>query len=147
MGQLKNPKVKVKRSDMTKVKDSANEGQNKMKVTQRDIKGVTCEEKSGVQEKWYGVVEVSLLQTALVTREEQVRLDAFALLCENQKTSETIESVEINLIKSFIPDNLNNQNPAFRQQFISLVKKVCCNIINVLLPYCSFILKICTFGL
>lgn len=139
MGQLKNPKVKIK--------DSANEGQHKMRVTQRDVKGVTCEEKSGVQEKWYGVVEVSLLQTALMTREEQVRLDAFALLCENQKTSETIESVEINLIKSFIPDNLNNQNPAFRQQFISLVKKVCCKILNVQLPYCSFIQKICTFGL
>lgn len=121
MGQLKNqPKVKVKKSDMNKVNDR---GMDKLETSDRNV---GKEEKSGSQQKWYGVVDVTLLQTALQTKDEQVRLDAFALLCENQKTSEVIESLEINLIKSFIPDNLNNQNPAFRQQFISLVKKVGC---------------------
>lgn len=54
----------------------------------------------------------------------QTRLDAFALLCENQKTSEVINETELRLIRNFIPQNLNNQNPAFRQHFLSLLKKV-----------------------
>ena len=54
----------------------------------------------------------------------QVRLDAFALLCENQKTTEIISDLELDLIKGFVPYNLNNQMPSFRQHFLSHLKKV-----------------------
>ena len=54
----------------------------------------------------------------------QVRLDAFALLCENQKTTELISDLELDLIKGFSPYNLNNQMPSFRQHFLSHLKKV-----------------------
>ncbi|XP_060588753.1 tRNA (32-2'-O)-methyltransferase regulator THADA-like [Ruditapes philippinarum] len=74
-------------------------------------------------ELWCGVVDVNLLKQALICNDDQIRLDAFALLCENQKTSETISMTELQLITYFIPQNLNNQNPAFRQHFLSLLKK------------------------
>ncbi|WAR03297.1 THADA-like protein, partial [Mya arenaria] len=73
---------------------------------------------------WLGIVDVGLLEHALVCKDEQVRLDAFALLCENQKTAEPVENCEILLVKRFIPSNLNNQNSAFRQQFTALIKKL-----------------------
>ena len=94
------------------------EGQETVKVTSE----VAMD--TGDTQMWYDVVNVVLLRSALASKDEQVRLDAFALLCENPKTSETIERVDIELIQSFIPDNLNNQNPAFRQHMISLLKKV-----------------------
>ena len=55
----------------------------------------------------------------------QIRLDAFALLCENHKTSEPIDPVEFGLMRYFILWNLNNQAPSFRQHFIAHIKKVC----------------------
>jgi len=119
-------KVKVKDETNVKVTDTVEkskvrgltEGQQTVKVTSE----VAMD--TGDTQMWYDVVNVVLLRSALATKDEQVRLDAFALLCENPKTSETIERVDIELIQSFIPDNLNNQNPAFRQHMISLLKKV-----------------------
>ena len=119
-------KVKVKDETNVKVTDTVEkskvrgvtEGQETVKVTSE----VAMD--TGDTQMWYDVVNVVLLRSALATKDEQVRLDAFALLCENPKTSETIERVDIELIQSFIPDNLNNQNPAFRQHMISLLKKV-----------------------
>ena len=54
----------------------------------------------------------------------QVRLDAFALLCENKRTAEAISDVEFRHLRHFITYNLNNQSPAFRQAMLSFVKKV-----------------------
>jgi len=71
-----------------------------------------------------GVVEVRLLEEALECQEEQTRLDALALLCDNQRTTQPLVALETSLVRSFLPHNLNNQNPAFRQQLVALVKKV-----------------------
>ncbi|XP_052228091.1 thyroid adenoma-associated protein homolog isoform X2 [Dreissena polymorpha] len=88
------------------------------------ISEIESDNSKGDCEVWYGLVTVQMLKDALVCRDEQVRLDTFALLCENQKTSEVVVMSELRLIRSFIPDNFNNQNPAFRQQFVALLKKL-----------------------
>ncbi|KAL4224170.1 hypothetical protein ACF0H5_017623 [Mactra antiquata] len=77
----------------------------------------------GNKDMWCGIVDVKLLQQALNCKDEQIRLDALALLCENQKTTEVIGDLEFQLISNFIPNNMTNQNPAFRQHFLSLLKK------------------------
>ncbi|KAK3597815.1 hypothetical protein CHS0354_029374 [Potamilus streckersoni] len=72
---------------------------------------------------WFGLVEVKLIHGALSSSDDQVRLDAFGLLCENQRTTEPVSEVELRLIEFFIPYNLNSQSPAFRQYFLSHVRK------------------------
>ncbi|KAK7482199.1 hypothetical protein BaRGS_00026548, partial [Batillaria attramentaria] len=64
------------------------------------------------------------VRRALSSPEEQVRLDAFALLCENKRTSEPVTQVEFDHLRHFITYNLNNQSPAFRQAALSFVKKL-----------------------
>ena len=119
-------KVKVKDETNVKVTDTVEKSKVRGLTDGQETVKVTSEVAmdTGDTQMWYDVVNVVLLRSALATKDEQVRLDAFALLCENPKTSETIERVDIELIQSFIPDNLNNQNPAFRQHMISLLKKV-----------------------
>ncbi|CAL1537329.1 unnamed protein product, partial [Lymnaea stagnalis] len=72
---------------------------------------------------WYGRLHPDVLKGALCGMDQQIRLDAFALLCENHKTTEAITLFELDMLKYFIPFNLNNQAPAFRQSFVSLLKK------------------------
>ncbi|XP_059154610.1 thyroid adenoma-associated protein homolog [Physella acuta] len=72
---------------------------------------------------WCGQLHPDVLKAALCSLDQQVRLDAFALLCENNRTTESITSFEFNMLKFFIPSNLNNQSPAFRQAFLALLKK------------------------
>lgn len=60
----------------------------------------------------------------------QVRLSAFALLCDNFKTTEPIDSNTFELIKCGLPFNINCQSPPFRQQLISYMKKVYIYVFN-----------------
>ncbi|XP_055880801.1 thyroid adenoma-associated protein homolog [Biomphalaria glabrata] len=75
------------------------------------------------QPLWYGYLHPDVLKSALCSFDQQVRLDAFGLLCENHKTTEPVSHFEFTMLKFFIPCNLNNQSPAFRQSFLSLSKK------------------------
>ena len=68
---------------------------------------------------------------------EQVRLDAFHLVCDNVRTTETIGSVEFKYVRHFLSTNLNNQSSAFRQSMLTSIKKV--NIILFLIIYCVLI--------
>ncbi|KAH9519566.1 hypothetical protein Btru_003022 [Bulinus truncatus] len=72
---------------------------------------------------WYGHLHPNVLKTALCSSDLQIRLDAFGLLCENHKTTEPVSDFEFKMLKFFIPCNLNNQSPAFRQALLSLCKK------------------------
>ena len=69
-------------------------------------------------------LDTSMLKLALSSADEQVRLDAFALVVENHKTTEAISAFEFEMVKFFIPSNLNNQLPSFRQAFAAIIKKV-----------------------
>ncbi|GFO33499.1 thyroid adenoma-associated-like protein [Plakobranchus ocellatus] len=73
---------------------------------------------------WLGYLSPNILKEALCSMDDQIRLDAFALVCENSKTSEVVTSFEFDLLKFFIPLNTNNQYPAFRQTFFALIKKL-----------------------
>lgn len=54
----------------------------------------------------------------------QVRMDALGLLCECLRTTEVLTQEELDLIRHFLPHNLNSQPPSVRQQTVSLFKKV-----------------------
>ncbi|CAG5133518.1 unnamed protein product, partial [Candidula unifasciata] len=73
---------------------------------------------------WYGHLRPDMLRAALSSADEQIRLDAFALLCDNYKTTETVTDFEFSMLKFFIFCNLNNQMPSFRQSFLSLLNKL-----------------------
>lgn len=51
-------------------------------------------------------------------------MDALGLVCESHRSTETLSRQEIELIRHFLPFNLNSQSPGARQQSVSLLKKV-----------------------
>ncbi|CAC5418599.1 unnamed protein product [Mytilus coruscus] len=72
------------------------------------------------------LINMSVLQQALCHIDEQVRLDAFAFICESNKTTAVVCAWEVQLIKIFLPWNLNSQSPGFRQLLLSQLKKLLC---------------------
>ncbi|KAI1894434.1 hypothetical protein AGOR_G00115770 [Albula goreensis] len=77
---------------------------------------------------WGGLVPLSLLRQALVHKHDQVRMDALGLVCESHRSTETLSTEEMDLIRHFLPCNLNSQSPGVRQQTVSLLKKLLCRI-------------------
>ncbi|XP_030298445.1 thyroid adenoma-associated protein [Sparus aurata] len=75
---------------------------------------------------WGGLVPLSLLRQALVHKHDQVRMDALGLVCESHRSTEVLTSQEMDLIRHFLPPNLNSQSPGVRQQTVSLLKKLLC---------------------
>ncbi|GFR67390.1 thyroid adenoma-associated-like protein [Elysia marginata] len=73
---------------------------------------------------WLGYLSTDVLKETLCSMDDHIRLDAFALVCENSKTSEVVTTFEFEMLKFFIPHNVNNQSPAFRQSFLALLKKL-----------------------
>ncbi len=72
----------------------------------------------------YGTLNVQVLQEAVKSSNDQVRLDAFCLLCDNPKTTEAVLSVELELVKEFLYFNSENNYPAFRQSTVTSIKKL-----------------------
>lgn len=54
----------------------------------------------------------------------KVRMDALGLVCESHRSTEALTSEEMDLLRHFLPPNLNSQSPGVRQQTVSLLKKV-----------------------
>lgn len=52
-------------------------------------------------------------------------MDALGLICECLRTTEALTRQELDLIRHFLPHNLNSQSPSVRQQTVSMMKKVC----------------------
>ncbi|XP_070697363.1 thyroid adenoma-associated protein [Pempheris klunzingeri] len=75
---------------------------------------------------WGGLVPLTLLQQALLHKHDQVRMDALGLVCESHRSTEVLTSQEMDLIRHFLPPNLNSQSPGVRQQTVSLLKKLLC---------------------
>lgn len=61
-------------------------------------------------------------------------MDALGLVCESHRSTEALTSEETDLIRHFLPPNLNSQSPGGRQQTVGLLKKV------------SFVLCVCVGG-
>lgn len=51
-------------------------------------------------------------------------MDALGLVCESHRSTEAVSSQEMELVRHFLPPNLNSQAPGVRQQTVSLLKKV-----------------------
>ena len=51
-------------------------------------------------------------------------MDALGLLCESKKTTIAPTPEELQMILSFMEYNMNSQSPLFRQQVLTLFKKV-----------------------
>ena len=51
-------------------------------------------------------------------------MDSLGLVCESHRSTEVLTSHEMDLIRHFLPSNLNSQSPGVRQQTVSLLKKV-----------------------
>ncbi|XP_016392695.1 thyroid adenoma-associated protein homolog isoform X1 [Sinocyclocheilus rhinocerous] len=84
--------------------------------------------KSVEKELWGGLVPLPLMRQALVHKHDQVRMDALGLVCESHRSTETLSRQEIELIRHFLPFNLNSQSPGVRQQTVSLLKKLLCRV-------------------
>lgn len=67
---------------------------------------------------------VSIMEEAIVHFDDQVRLDAFGLLCDNLKSTEVITRNELELVKGFLNFNSDSLSPSFRQIVIAHLKKV-----------------------
>uniref|UniRef100_A0A8C1RKA1 tRNA (32-2'-O)-methyltransferase regulator THADA n=1 Tax=Cyprinus carpio TaxID=7962 RepID=A0A8C1RKA1_CYPCA len=80
--------------------------------------------KSVEEELCGGLVPLPLMRQALVHKHDQVRMDALGLVCESHRSTETLSRQEIELIRHFLPFNLNSQSPGARQQSVSLLKKL-----------------------
>ncbi|XP_031550253.1 thyroid adenoma-associated protein homolog [Actinia tenebrosa] len=76
------------------------------------------------EDVWGGVVPVDWLKKALCHVENQTRLDALGLLCDSPRTTEPISLIDLALLKVFLPLNMNNQSPSFRQQCVTHLKKL-----------------------
>ncbi|XP_017296045.1 thyroid adenoma-associated protein isoform X2 [Kryptolebias marmoratus] len=77
---------------------------------------------------WGGLVPVSLLHQVLIHKHDQVRMDALGLVCESHRSTEVLTSQEMDLIRHFLPPNLNIQSAGVRQQTVSLMKKLLCRV-------------------
>lgn len=51
-------------------------------------------------------------------------MDALGLVCESHRSTESVTAEEMELLRLFLPPNLNSQSPGVRQQTVSLLKKV-----------------------
>lgn len=67
---------------------------------------------------------ISFVTTNILFFFFQIRLDAYALLCENIKMTEPLTEEELPLLLRFVKENMNSQIPAFRQSLVSYTKKV-----------------------
>ncbi|XP_060781574.1 thyroid adenoma-associated protein isoform X2 [Neoarius graeffei] len=78
------------------------------------------------EQLWGTMVPLPLIKQALVHKHDQVRMDALGLVCESHRSTETFSTQEMELIRHFLPGNLNSQLPGVRQQTASLFKKLLC---------------------
>ncbi|XP_076306433.1 tRNA (32-2'-O)-methyltransferase regulator THADA-like isoform X2 [Tachypleus tridentatus] len=89
------------------------------------VTGVPCSAsaQSG-SNKWRDILPMHVMKEALVHADDQIRIDAFWLLCEAKKLPVHLNSIDLELVKLFIPLNMDSQSPAFRQQLQSHIKKL-----------------------
>nr|CAD7396863.1 unnamed protein product [Timema cristinae] len=79
---------------------------------------------AGLEGKWRGVVDYSVLEGALYHRDEEIRLCALSLLVESNRSTETLLTGELRLVRTFLEYNMNTQLPSARQQALALFRKL-----------------------
>ncbi len=72
----------------------------------------------------FRLIEHDLIRRGITSEDEQICLDCLFILCENPKTTEYINEIEFDLIKYYLEMNIDDGSTSFRNQSLSLLKKV-----------------------
>ncbi|KAL0077011.1 putative death-receptor fusion protein-domain-containing protein [Phycomyces blakesleeanus] len=68
-------------------------------------------------------ISVDTLKLAIYHLDNQIRIDALGLLCESRKASSTVTNIELDMVKMFLPLNMNCTSPEFRQTLCAHITK------------------------
>ncbi|KAI9246127.1 putative death-receptor fusion protein-domain-containing protein [Sporodiniella umbellata] len=68
-------------------------------------------------------ISVDTLKLAIHHNDHQVRIDVLGLLCESRKATAEITAIELDMIRLFLPLNMNSTAPEFRQQMCAHLTK------------------------
>ncbi|ORZ21579.1 putative death-receptor fusion protein-domain-containing protein [Absidia repens] len=69
-------------------------------------------------------VSTQTLKLAVYHLDPQIRIDAFGLLCESRKGAAVVTEIELEMIKYFLPLNMNCDSPEFRQKLCAHLTKL-----------------------
>ncbi|KAF9333758.1 hypothetical protein BG006_003206 [Podila minutissima] len=68
-------------------------------------------------------IDISILRSAMHHASSDIRIDVLGILCESRRSTTPVASVEYELLKQFLPLNLNAVVPDFRQKLYSHLAK------------------------
>ncbi|KAF7721980.1 hypothetical protein EC973_003893 [Apophysomyces ossiformis] len=69
------------------------------------------------------MISVNTLKLAIYHLDPQVRIDALGLICESRKAASTVTAIELDMLKLFLPLNMNCTSPEFRQKLCAHLTK------------------------
>ncbi|XP_046382612.1 thyroid adenoma-associated protein homolog [Ischnura elegans] len=88
---------------------------------------------------WKGIIKYETLMLALVSCDNEVRLDALSLIVESNKTTQRFDVKELELVKCFLWYNINCDGPSLKQKNLMLQKKVLTRIRESAYPFVKII--------
>ncbi|KAF9430596.1 hypothetical protein BGZ94_005769 [Podila epigama] len=68
-------------------------------------------------------IDISILHSAMHHASSDIRLDVLGILCESRRSTTPVASVEYELLKMFLPLNMNSVVPDFRQKLYTHLAK------------------------
>ncbi|KAF9170126.1 hypothetical protein BGX21_009535 [Mortierella sp. AD011] len=68
-------------------------------------------------------IDISVLHSAMYHASGDIRIDVLGILCESRRSTTPVDTIEYNMIKQFLPLNLNSVVPDFRQKLYSHLAK------------------------
>ncbi|RUS30332.1 hypothetical protein BC938DRAFT_479538 [Jimgerdemannia flammicorona] len=68
-------------------------------------------------------ISIQTLLTAIHHVDPNLRIDTLGLICESRKSTAEVTRVEIDLLRAFLPLNMNCTSPDFRQKFSGHITK------------------------
>ncbi|RCH98462.1 hypothetical protein CU097_011572 [Rhizopus azygosporus] len=69
-------------------------------------------------------IPIDVLKLAVHHSDPQVRIDVLGLLCESRKATAEVTFIELDMVKMFLPLNMNSTAPEFRQQMCAHLTKL-----------------------
>ncbi|KAF9103900.1 hypothetical protein BGX27_010317 [Mortierella sp. AM989] len=68
-------------------------------------------------------IDISVLHSAMYHASSDIRIDVLGILCESRRSTTPVATIEYELLKQFLPLNLNSVVPDFRQKLYSHIAK------------------------
>lgn len=69
-------------------------------------------------------ISVNTLKLAIYHLDPQVRLDVLGLLCESRKATSGVSKIELDMLKLYLPLNMNCTSPEFRQNLSTHISRL-----------------------